>query len=461
VAIAGPLTSFAVSATCLLAASGLGWRFVSEPATPIQAILVWLSYINVVLAFFNLVPGYPLDGGRVLRAAAWAITGNRARATRIAARAGQVVALLLIGYGVFGVIGGQGFGALWLVFIGWFLLVSAQQAYGESELEAQLRNVRVADVMSADCRTLDGGRRAALMRERVLPFADRSAYSHDAGPARESRFGMNTLQRVAVGAVEIEYESRGAGEAIVFVHHGAGADWFTPLLEEPALSQCFRLVLYHRVGYAGSSALTGPMTFEGEAATFREFAGAIGITQAHIVGHSASGCMVLQFALDAPDVVHSVAVLEPALMAVPSPPDVGRALELYRAGKRAAAVETFLQATCGPDADSVVEHMVPGALSQFLADADTFFSHELPALRRWTFGPSEARRLQQPVLAVVSERRDSRFDQRQQLLVEWLPHVEPYVLANAGHLLHLNNPRPLAERLSAFCSHHPIGFAGV
>jgi Zn-dependent protease len=69
-AIAGPLTSFGLGAVCLAAALGLGWVAGSEPNTPVRAALVWLGYINIVLAAFNMVPGYPLDGGRVLRAAA-------------------------------------------------------------------------------------------------------------------------------------------------------------------------------------------------------------------------------------------------------------------------------------------------------------------------------------------------------------------------------------------------------
>jgi Zn-dependent protease len=156
VAIAGPLTSVGLGAVCLAAAFGLGWTPGGDPDTPVRAVLVWLGYINVVLAMFNLVPGYPLDGGRVLRAAVWAITGERSRATKIAARAGQIVALLLIGYGLFALLGGGGFGGLWLAFIGWFLLASAQQAYVESKLRTQLHDVRVADIMSKDCRVIDG-----------------------------------------------------------------------------------------------------------------------------------------------------------------------------------------------------------------------------------------------------------------------------------------------------------------
>jgi pimeloyl-ACP methyl ester carboxylesterase len=254
----------------------------------------------------------------------------------------------------------------------------------------------------------------------------------------------------------IDYEIRGTGEHVVLIHHGAGADWFAPLMEEPALTDRFTLLRYHRAGYAGSRQLTRKLTFEQEAETFRSLLTELGIKRAHIVGHSASGCIALQIASDVPELVHSIALLEPALMAVPSPADVPRALELYRTGDRRMAVDTFLRATCGSNARSVLDETVPGAVQQALDDADTFFGQELPALRQWLFGPEEARRIEQPVLAVLGENSDTRFYQRHQLLLDWLPHVEPFLLPKAGHLLHLENPGGLAQGLAAFFSRHPM-----
>ena len=124
------------------------------------------------------------------------------------------------------------------------------------------------------------------------------------------------MDRAAFDGIELEYEMRGAGEHVVFVHHGAGADWFSPLFDEPALAGRFRLLRYHRAGYVGSSRLTASLTFEEEAARFRGLMRHFGIGRAHVVGHSASACIALQIAADVPEVVHSLAVLEPALMAV-------------------------------------------------------------------------------------------------------------------------------------------------
>jgi pimeloyl-ACP methyl ester carboxylesterase len=266
---------------------------------------------------------------------------------------------------------------------------------------------------------------------------------------------MGHMDRAALDGVELEYEVRGAGEPVVLVHHGAGADWFSPLLEEPALTGRYRLLRYHRAGYAGSSPLVAPLTFAREAASFRALMRQLGLDRVHVVGHSASGCLVLQFALDVPDIVQSVALLEPALLAVPSPAEVPQALELYRAGDTITALDTFLRGTCGLHYRAILEKAIPSAVDQALADADTFFSHELPALRQWSFGREEARRVRQPVLAVVGEESDARFQQRQKLLLEWLPNVEPFVLAGAGHLLHLQNSSGMADGLAAFFARHP------
>src|SRR5262245_44088997 len=102
---------------------------------------------------------------------------------------------------------------------------------------------------------------------------------------------MESMRRAASDGIELEYEVSGSGEYVVFVHHGAGRDWFTPLLRQPALSRRFALLHYHRPGYAGSSGLPGPLTFSQEARTLRGLLRALGIDRAHVVGHSASGCM--------------------------------------------------------------------------------------------------------------------------------------------------------------------------
>ena len=151
-AFVGPLTSAVIGASCF----GLA-RVIGDPKSdPWIAMLLWLGYINLMLAGFNLLPGYPLDGGRVLRALIWWKTGNADRSTQTAARVGQVVALGFIVYGIFRFFGGAGIGGLWTAFIGWFLLQAARESYVQVGFAHALKGVRVADVMTKDCPTVDG-----------------------------------------------------------------------------------------------------------------------------------------------------------------------------------------------------------------------------------------------------------------------------------------------------------------
>ncbi len=121
---------------------------------PLPTLLLWLGPLNVVLGLFNLMPGFPLDGGRVLRALIWSATGDMRRATAWATAAGRVFAWLLIGVGVamgFGlvlpVIGGGLFSGIWLVFVGWFLDNAARTSYQQMAIREWLAGVRVSDLM--------------------------------------------------------------------------------------------------------------------------------------------------------------------------------------------------------------------------------------------------------------------------------------------------------------------------
>jgi Zn-dependent protease/predicted transcriptional regulator len=150
-AAAGPLTSAIIGLICLFVQ-----RFAGPPSTPLHAMVSWLGYINLALAGFNLIPGYPLDGGRILRAILWWKTGDMDRATRLAAKVGQVVGLLFIVWGILRFSAGAGFGGLWISFIGWFLLQAAGESYLRAGLEHAFEGVTASDVMMNDCPALEG-----------------------------------------------------------------------------------------------------------------------------------------------------------------------------------------------------------------------------------------------------------------------------------------------------------------
>jgi Zn-dependent protease/predicted transcriptional regulator len=148
IAIAGPISSFLLSGAFYLVAHDSG-NF-----EMIGATCDWLAKINFVLAAFNLVPGFPLDGGRVFRAIAWGITRDFSKATRIASQSGQLFAYFMIFGGIFTALRGNWFGGLWWVFIGWFLLSAAQESYAQVAIRNTLTGLRASDIMSQDVPTV-------------------------------------------------------------------------------------------------------------------------------------------------------------------------------------------------------------------------------------------------------------------------------------------------------------------
>lgn len=154
--LAGPLMSFFIGFVCLMLAWALGWSPLEVPDTPLLAMLMWLGYINFSLAIFNLIPGFPLDGGRILRGIIWWITGDGIRATRIATRVGQVIAFAFIVFGVVRFFMGAGFDGLWLAFIGWFLLEAAGASRAQVEINERLKGVNAGDVVERNCLVVDG-----------------------------------------------------------------------------------------------------------------------------------------------------------------------------------------------------------------------------------------------------------------------------------------------------------------
>ena len=139
--IVGPITSVVIGMICLALASLLGWNLSAEPTSPAAVMFMWLGYINIALGIFNMIPGFPLDGGRVLRAVVWWVTGDSNRSTRIASRVGQLIAVGFILLGILRFFSGAGFGGLWIAFIGWFLFEAARASGAQVEITERLTGV--------------------------------------------------------------------------------------------------------------------------------------------------------------------------------------------------------------------------------------------------------------------------------------------------------------------------------
>jgi Zn-dependent protease/CBS domain-containing protein len=145
IAIAGPLTSLGLAA--LFAGIGAAAGSVALASVP----ALWLASINLAVAVFNLLPGFPLDGGRVFRAAVWAWTGSFERSDRAASRVGEMLALALIGFGVLGALRGNVAGGLWMALIGWFLESAVVAGRAQAALRGLLRGATVSQAMGHEC----------------------------------------------------------------------------------------------------------------------------------------------------------------------------------------------------------------------------------------------------------------------------------------------------------------------
>lgn len=145
-ALAGPAASLIIAALF-----GLLW-LVSLAASPLlHALAGWLAWINLALALFNLIPGFPMDGGRVFRAIVWSITGNLRRATQIAAALGHAVAFGFIFWGIWQIFNGNWANGLWISFIGWFIANASTVSYQQVALRELLAGHTVCKVMMTDC----------------------------------------------------------------------------------------------------------------------------------------------------------------------------------------------------------------------------------------------------------------------------------------------------------------------
>jgi pimeloyl-ACP methyl ester carboxylesterase len=263
------------------------------------------------------------------------------------------------------------------------------------------------------------------------------------------------------GDVALAYDEAGAGEPVLFVHGAFIADAFRPLFSDAALADR-RLIAYHRRGYGASGPAPESVSLEEHAADCRTVLSHAGVPRAHVVGHSFGALVALQLALDAPELVRTLTLLEAGLL-------VGDSADLYRRGLEESvaryrdegarvAVDQFLQLRWPAYRDHL-DRVVPGAFEQAVADAATCFEVDLPSGLAAEFGEAEVRRIAQPTLVVLGEESVAlhpRFHETYRLLLEWLPKAEGFVLPGATHFLQLEQPRATAEALAAFFGRHRL-----
>ncbi len=197
-AIAGPITSAVIGLLFVGIARIVGWQpHAGTPPAPLSAGLLWLGYINIALAVFNMIPGYPLDGGRVLRAIVWGINHNLNRATKIVASVGQFIAVAFIVFGFFRFFYAGAFGGLWLAFIGWFLADAAAASQSSVEMSAAIADIRVGDVMSRDCLPVDASKNLARFVDEYLLRTGRQCFTVVQNGRQLGIATIDDLKRVA------------------------------------------------------------------------------------------------------------------------------------------------------------------------------------------------------------------------------------------------------------------------
>jgi pimeloyl-ACP methyl ester carboxylesterase len=269
------------------------------------------------------------------------------------------------------------------------------------------------------------------------------------------------MQSVALNGVELEYEATGSGEPVLLISPVL-ADGFEPLLSQRALAD-HQLIRYHKRGWAGSTHTPPPVSIGDHAADAAALLERLGIPRAHIAGHSSGAAVAAQLALDRPELVHSLILMELSLLSVPSGElfleQAGPAFEAYGGGDHARALAMFMSAVSGldwPTCRALLEERTPGAVAHAVEDADTFFGIELPALTQWKFGPQQAAAIDQPVLSILGSHTEPLWVEVADFLRTSLRHVEELTIDGVGHLLHAQRPEPVARGMAEFLQRNAI-----
>jgi len=271
------------------------------------------------------------------------------------------------------------------------------------------------------------------------------------------------MKRARLNGVEVEYQVIGSGEPVLLIPPGPLADGFLPFASEEALSERYRLIQYHRRGQAGSSRATAPVSYAEQAADAAGLLSQLGVGRSHVVGHSTGANIALQLALDRPELVQTLTLLEPWLTASASAPaffeQAGPPMDAYAGGDKETAMAGFISLASGLEWETsraVIDDYVPGGVVQAIRDADTFCGVDLPALSAWEFGSQDAAAVSQPVLSVLGAETGLLFVEGAALLRSWLPRVENLTVQDVGHLLQIQSPGPVARGIAEFLGRHPI-----
>ncbi|MDQ6721661.1 MAG: alpha/beta hydrolase [Candidatus Dormibacteraeota bacterium] len=263
----------------------------------------------------------------------------------------------------------------------------------------------------------------------------------------------------SVGGVELEYWVKGTGDPVVFLHGGVLTSWFGPLADELSRAGSYRLLSYHRPGYGSSSLPSQPITMAGQAECCLALMRHLGLGRAHLVGHSIGACIALEAALQEPEAVASVALLEPPVMTATADPSPALSVlhataAQWKRGDLAGAMDAFMRGIVDPDYEHVLDRVLgTGWRDDALKGTDAFFRTDQPAVQAWRFEKPEAARVRQPTILFLGDNSTGVNPIREPVhrtLLSWLPNAEGHSLDGATHLLPLQEPARISALLTAF-----------
>ncbi len=271
------------------------------------------------------------------------------------------------------------------------------------------------------------------------------------------------MELVDIDGVEMEIHDSGSGEPVVIIHT-IRDEWYA-VLNEPVLTDEYRLVHYHRRGYGNSTSTGVPLSIPEHAADCRAVMEHLDLERAHIVAISGGGTIQLQLALDSPEVVHTLAVLEPLIPDVWASSDsaeewdevLGTAMPLLESGEIAEGVDTVFQYLGGSDyREAADQHLPPGWFDRVVEDWEGPLQHDFVAMNSWEFAREDAARITAPVLNLKGAYSTPGHQEIHRQVQEWIPHSESAVLPDTAHFMPVTNPRGTAEILAEFFAKHPI-----
>ena len=265
------------------------------------------------------------------------------------------------------------------------------------------------------------------------------------------------MRLASINGLDFElFDSSGSGDPVLLVH-STPDDWYR-IVTETSMPDAFRVILPLRRGLGRSTFEGFPNDFAEHAADYRMILKHLGIEKAHVGGLSIGGSLALQMAKDWPKHVHSLVLLEPALMSVVGKYEqvdqaLGEAVSRYQSGDIEGAITVHFEELCGPDAWSDLPR---GTFDRLVENADVLYQGDGAKLAEWVYSPDDAARINQPVLNVTGANTRPYYAEVHETIKSWIPHAENVVIEDTKHPILQIQPGKVSEVLTDFFSRHRI-----